>query len=145
PGYEQCVGEADQFGRVRERFRLVVGPQASMHGAVIVDGQRADASSTAQVPIPPDEDVPYQELSDGDPLPTWLIRLGSVNWNGPLQAFGESDADKLVEDRRYVGSVAAVVYGPAGIVQIAPRFTPPAPAAGERAAPVGEVVGPLHV
>lgn len=140
PGYEPCEGEVDQFGRLRERFRLLVGPRDDLHEAVVVDGQRVAASA-----MPADESVPYQELSDDDPPPTWLIRLGSVNWNGPEQEFGENDAERLVEERRYVGSVAAVVYGPGGIVRIEPRFAPAAPAAGERAAPVGEVVGPLRV
>jgi hypothetical protein len=140
PGYEQCEGEVDQFGRVRERFRLLVGPRDDLRDAIVVDGQQVDPPA-----IPADESVPYQELSDDDPPPTWLVRLGSVNWDGTQQEFGTNDADRLAEDRRYAGSVAAVVYGPAGIVRIAPRFAPPAPAAGQRAEPVAETDGPLHV
>jgi hypothetical protein len=140
PGYEQCEDEADQFGRLRERFRLMVGPRGDLHDAVVVDGQLVEPPA-----IPADESVSYQEFSNDVPLPTWLVRLGSVNWNGPQQEFGQNDPDRLAEERRYAGSVAAVVYGPTGLVRIAPRFTPPAPAAGQRAAPVAEVVGPLHV
>lgn len=139
PGYEQCEDEVDQFGRVRERFRLLVGPRDDLRDAIVVDGQQVDPPA-----IPADESVPYQELR-GDPPPTWLIRLGSVNWDGPHQEFGANDPERLVEDRRYVGAIAAIVYGPAGIVRIAPRFAPPAPAAGQRAAPVAETDGPLHV
>src|SRR6266508_2151786 len=46
PGYEQCDLES-QLGRVRERYRIVVGPQLTEHDAIVVAGRTASSSTTA--------------------------------------------------------------------------------------------------
>ena len=84
----------DQFGRVQENFRVLVGLQTSLHTPIVVAGQVATTSSTTSgssrtgITIPPDEAVPYQDLpsDDADPVPRWLIRLGSVNWDATQRA-----------------------------------------------------------
>jgi hypothetical protein len=150
-GYEQCQ-DGDQATRVLERWRILVGPQPLLHQDIIVAGQvvhPATGTPTGQgLTIPADESVPYQELPDQeDPLPRWLVRLGSVNWDGrPGQRrFVPSDPVHRNEERRHVGAVAESIFGPAGVVRIRPRLAPQPPAADARAADVAVVEGPLRV
>lgn len=155
PGYEQCDLDS-QLGRVRERYRIVVGPQLTERDALVVAGRTVTSSATSPattstgIVVPADESAPFQELPDpleGDLPARWLIRLGSVNWDGaPSQRrFVSADAAHLNEGRRYAGAVAGWVRGPAGRVEIGPRWQPPALAGDDQPSDVTIVHGPLRV
>jgi hypothetical protein len=122
-GYETC-DEAKQFGRLSETFRIVVDPVAPTHDSIIVAGKPASTppASPGSPEIPIDESVPYQELPDDEDAPLWLVRLGSVNWDGVNRKFIPAvPAERLVEGRRFVGIVAAEVLAPADSLRIMPR------------------------
>jgi hypothetical protein len=136
-GFESCE-DTSAMRRIVEGFRIVVDPGPVTHDPVIIDGQPAPGAFT----VPADESVPYQEFPDEtvtDPL--WLIRLGTVQWDGPNQAFVNAAAGRLNEARSYVGAVAASVLAPADALTITPRTPPADPDAGDFA----EVVGRLAV
>lgn len=126
--------------RVRETFRIVVGPQPSPHDALRIAGQNvspvgapvaAGMPVTAPPVVPPDESVPYQEFP-GAQLPVqWLVRLGSVLWDADAAnpdntkgRFFPADAGRLLEQRGYVGSVVSEVLAPAGAFTIKHREAP---------------------
>jgi hypothetical protein len=131
-GYEVCE-VADQYARIIETFEIVVEPKQPFHGDVIVGGK---ALQTAPFPppspppanpdltIPPDESVPYQELPDDQNQPRWLIRLGSVNWDGVNQQFITTTPDHYFEDRVYAGVIADRIFAPAEKLTISPREIP---------------------
>jgi hypothetical protein len=132
-GYEPCNGD-DAYTRVREGFRVVVEPKTPYHDKVEVDGRELeppadDASGAAAggvevadlLTIPHDESVPYQELPDDEDRPRWLVRLGSVHWDGS-QLIAD-DAGRLGEGRRYLGAVASQVLAPDGKLTLRDRRT----------------------
>jgi hypothetical protein len=129
PGWEQCLTD-DQFGRVQENFRVLVGLQTSLHTPIVVAGQTVATSSTSSgssltgITIPPDEAVPYQELprDDADPVPRWLIRLGSVNWDATQRAFLQGDPAVLAEERQYVSLIGERALVPRQQLLIMNRF-----------------------
>jgi hypothetical protein len=129
PGWEQCLSD-DQFGRVQENFRVLVGLQISPHTPIVVAGQTVTTSSTTSgssltgITIPPDEAVPYQDLpsDDADPVPRWLIRLGSVNWDATRRAFLQGDPATLAEERRYVSLIGERALVPRRQLLIRNRF-----------------------
>jgi hypothetical protein len=129
PGWEQCLSD-DQFGRVQEHFRVLVGLQTSLHTPIVVAGQTVATSSTTTgssltgITIPPDEAVPYQDLpsDDADPLPRWLIRLGSVNWDATARAFLQGDPASLREERQYVSLIGERALVPRQQLLIMNRF-----------------------
>src|SRR5438874_2180980 len=67
------------------------------------------ASTLSGITIPPDEAVPYQDLpsDDADPVPRWLVRLGSVNWDASpgARVFLQADPALLKEERQYVSLI----------------------------------------
>lgn len=131
PGYEQCVGTT-QFTRVRETFRIVPAPDPPTHDAITVDGQAAtrradvDPANPPAVIIPDDESVPYQELPLETDDPRWLVRLGSVQWDGTRNppAFVKDTANRLLEARHYAGLVSAHLLAPAAGLTVRDRSTP---------------------
>jgi hypothetical protein len=133
-GFALCEGDG-QFDRVRENFRLFVEPDAAVAepDGVIVDGQLAelpDPASPADLTIPADKSVPYQELP-ADHRERWLLRLGSVHWDGTK--FVAAAAGRLSEGRRYAGAVTAALLAPAAVLQVRDRASEsplPAGAAG---------------
>lgn len=142
PGFEQCQN-GNQFERVLETFVFVAGPQANQHADVVVDGQSVPVSATPPaLTIPEDESVPHQELPDEETSPRWLIRLGSVQWDGPNRRFiPAAPPERLSEARRYVGVVASDVLAPPVGLRIRPRAT----AADKDAADFAAVEGRLRV
>jgi len=128
-GWEQCLSD-DQFGRVQEGFRVLVGIQSSQHTPIVVAGQTVTTSFTTSgstltgITIPPDEGVPYQELptDDTDPPPRWLIRLGSVNWDAAGRQFLQADPQFLSEARQYVSLIGERALVPNHQLLIQNRF-----------------------
>ncbi len=149
-GWEQCEDGENQLTRVREQFRILVGRQDDLRSPIIVAGQsfydQAASSTAGALTIPPDESVPYQELVDDDPLPRWLVRLGSVHWDGRAgqRRFAGTDAVHLAEERRYVGIVAAELFAPGGRLRVRDRAAQP-PAAADETDDLAAVEGSLRV
>lgn len=120
-GYGSCDVE-NQYARVVESFKIHIGPQNPLHDPIEVDG-----TSVTPPTIPWDESVPYQELPDVSTNSEWLVRLGSVRWNGTKLI--ETTAERLKEHRRYIGSIASEIGTPAGTLLIRDRALPsPLPA-----------------
>jgi hypothetical protein len=134
-GYELC-DVADQFGRVQETFRIVVEPGQPTHDPIVIAGKDVDLPplpNQGGLTIPADASVPYQEFSDGENLPRWLVRLGSVNWDGtqhsfvPLPTDEQAKKDELLvrgAGRRHIGNITAEVLAPVGELRIRDRYAP---------------------
>lgn len=124
-GYEDC--SPGRFTRTVETFRLVVDP-VSTRADVVVEGLlAAPPPAPAGTPeIPADTSVPYQEPPVEPPLVRWLVRLGTVRWDGGARRFRPAAPGRLAEQRRYVGAVAADVLAPADTLRLA-RRTPTTP------------------
>ena len=119
-GFADCRdGEAT---RTVETFKIVIDPPVTA-SAVIVDGvPAAPPQAPSGTPeIPADMSVPYQELPVEPPLNRWLVRLGSLHWDGTVGRFRPAAAGRLSQQRTYVGAVAASVLSPAGTLTVAPR------------------------
>ncbi|HEX6160237.1 MAG TPA: hypothetical protein VF111_08740, partial [Thermoanaerobaculia bacterium] len=116
-GYAACEGDAGT-DRVRETFRIVIAPKPPLHAPILVDGIEVPEPTP---PIRPDS-VPHQELPD-TAATRWLVRLGSVLWNGTAQAFAGSAA-VLTEDRLYAGAVADHLLTPGSELHIRRRTEP---------------------
>ncbi len=116
-GYEVCDVK-DQFIRLRENFKIKVGPQTPPHDAVVIAGERKIPPT-----IPSDESIPYQELPEDGDNPRWLVRVGSVSWDGVNQKFLKAPTEVLlIAGRNYVGNVAAEIQAPVGELVIKDRF-----------------------
>ena len=123
PGYEVC-GTEEQYTRVLETYRILVGPQEPIHDPVIVDGRKAGVPpNQGYWTIPTDESVPYQELLYSEKEPRWLVKVGSVHWDGVNRKFVEATQGQLHEGRRYIGNVTAKVLAPVGELRIKDRNT----------------------
>jgi hypothetical protein len=124
-GYGQCDIN-DQTSRVRETFRIIVGPTSIDRDPIVVDGRDADAMTEVA-----DGSVPYQTFGDPTDAARWLVTLGWVKWfprplaNQPGDYFvapaTPEDKAKASSDRQYVGVVAESVLAPAGTLRIRPR------------------------
>jgi hypothetical protein len=129
-GYALCAG-SEQFTRTHETFRIVTNPDPPSHDSVTVGGQPAtrrkdvDPANPPAAVIPDDETVPYQQLPDEVDNLRWLVRLGSVIWNGSRKppAFGPNPASLLQKERQYTGLVGAQLVAPAGQLTIRDRNT----------------------
>ncbi|MBV1796826.1 hypothetical protein [Siccirubricoccus sp. G192] len=86
-----CEG-TETFARVDEGFRLFAGPQSTVlwdlaRASVIIGGEEAvpppPATARPEQPqLPPDGSAATQEFEAPDEIRTWLLRLGSVRWDG---------------------------------------------------------------
>jgi len=121
-GYTQCDQE-NQYGRVLETYKFVIDPPAKTDDGITVNGKKA--TPAAEPKIPNDESVPYQEFPDDNLNPLWLVRLGTVNWDGVNHIFVPAQPpERLNEGRRYVGVVAGELYSPGDELEIRPRALP---------------------
>jgi hypothetical protein len=111
--------EDNAFNRTVESFRIYIEPDDPQPTQVVVDGDETDASN-ADLRIPSDLSVPYQELPEGD-LDFWLIPLGGVRWDG--SQFIEAAAGRLTLGRQYAGLVGADLFAPAATLTIRDRYT----------------------
>lgn len=116
PKYGWGVCHKDQYGRVFEGFRLVVDPGKTTHDSITVDGKAAKAAD-----IPAGESVPFQEFPADSTDPLWLVRLGSVNWDGVARVFRPAAPGRLEEGRRYIRIVAEQVMAPAATLLLRGR------------------------
>lgn len=133
-GYAQCQTDANGTARRWiESFEVVIAPgTAAQPNTVVVDGKPVGAYDPSANPTPPKEtadplfvpsdfSVPFQELpTDEDGDPRWLIKLGSVRWDGSKLIA----SDRLDEERRYAGAVAATIYAPSNALTLRPRTEP---------------------
>jgi hypothetical protein len=144
-GFDVCEVE-NSLRRTVEGWRIEIDPGTRTHDDVIVDGRPIGPPPNTPVPgqlyLPPDLSTPYQELPVDDVVdPLWLVRLGTVQWDGPNQKFVPAATGRLNEDRGYVGAVAAELLAPAQSLTIRSRLAPIDPKATEFA----RVEGPLRV
>lgn len=114
-GFADCQDGAAT--RITEGWRIVVSPTPPERDDIIVDG--------AVMASPPDDlSVPFQELPEEPPGDRWLIRLGTVHWDGTQQRFRPAAAGRLNEERRYVGAIADHVLTPAATLDVRQRRRP---------------------
>lgn len=146
-GYTQCLDDAgtqgDQSRRWQESAEITIAPEpgTAIPDGVVIDGVLTepalsppyDTTKPEQaVPpqgnaryVPEDYSAPYQELpSDEEEDPRWLIKLGSVNWDGMKSRFLKSADERLNEDRQYAGAVADTLYAPSGTLTVRHRERP---------------------
>ncbi len=98
----------DQFARILETYRVVVEPDPTkLADDIIVSGSPAQPAD-----LPLDRSAPFQEFPDDRDDPLWLLRLGSVNWDGPNSKFIPAAPGKLGERRHYVRLVGREVMAP---------------------------------
>jgi hypothetical protein len=119
-GFADC--RDGQATRTIETFEIVIDPPLSTT-TVIIDGVAAAVPpAPAGTPeIAADASVPYQELPVEPPVNRWLVRLGSLRWDGTVSRFRPAASGRLDEERRYVGAVAASVLSPSATLTVAPR------------------------
>lgn len=132
-GYSSCETE-EPYGRVLETIEVIVEPREPYSEDLIVAGHafegatpRSDFESdeaAAQLIVPGDTSVPHQELPEVESRPRWLVRLGNVRWDGQKVIADDADPKRLLQDRRYVGSVAEHLVAPAGTLAIRDRRAP---------------------
>jgi hypothetical protein len=146
-GFGLC-GADNTMRRTAETWRLEIDPGSQIRDDIVVGGQVIGAPPTTPVPgtvyAPPDLSVPYQELPQEDvSRARWLVRLGSVNWDGadPVPQFIAAEFGRLDEGRSYLGAVAAELLAPQQSLTVRARLGPVADGALEFA----KVEGPLRV
>ncbi len=115
-GYDNCA-TTSQRTRVLESYRICVGTRTSTHDSVTVEG-----NAVPDADLPRDASVPYQEFPVAGEDDLWLLRLGSVHWNG--KKFVAAAAGRLNESRDYIGIVADEVLAPDGTLLLRDRSTP---------------------
>jgi hypothetical protein len=111
--------EDNAFNRTVESFRIYVEPDDPQPTEVVVDGDETGVTN-ADLRLPPDLSVPYQELPQDD-LDFWLIPLGEVRWDG--SKFIEAAPGRLTLGRQYAGLVGAELFAPAAQLLIRDRYT----------------------
>lgn len=119
-GWTDC--DQSQPTRAIETFRLVVDPVDAVT-EVVVAGEVAVPQPAAGGTIPADTSVPFQEPPEEPPVARWLVRLGSLLWDGVARRFRPAGG-RLVEGRRFAGVVAAEVLAPAETLRVARRTVP---------------------
>jgi hypothetical protein len=117
-GYEACA-DGDQSSRVRESYRIEVGPFTPSHDPVVIDG-----AQVADSDLPADLSVPYQALPEDDERAVWRVPIGMANWNGTdgfTSSAGPDDDQLRHQGRILVGAVAATVWAPEGTLEVRSR------------------------
>jgi len=132
--------EDNAFNRTVESFRIYVEPDDPQPTEVVVDGDETGVTN-ADLRLPPDLSVPYQELPQDD-LDFWLIPLGEVRWDG--SKFIEAAPGRLTLGRQYAGLVGAELFAPAASLLIRDRYTA-SPIADADAGVAVELEGSLQV
>jgi hypothetical protein len=123
-GFAPCI-DATSYSRVRETYRFAVGTIQPSHGDVIVAGKIARPKSVAAPDdpvLPDDESVAYQDFPEAERQALWLVRLGTVHWDGTVHKFRKvASADNLIEGRLYAGFVGSSLLSESNTLRIAPR------------------------
>jgi hypothetical protein len=122
-GFNSC--QEDQPTRTIETWDIRIDPAVTDH-VITVDGLDVvpAPAPTGKLVGPDDTSVPEQELPSDDPVTPWVIRLGTVHWDGSVQRLRPAAAGRLGEQRRYAGVVADHVLAPTPALRIAPRTAP---------------------
>jgi hypothetical protein len=143
-GFAPCTDEQG-YARIRETYRFAVGTISPSHGDVTVTGKiavPAAAAGTDDPILPADESIPYQDFPDIERQALWLVRLGTVHWDGTVHKFRKvASPDNLVEGRVYAGFVGGSVVAEGKGLRLAPRTAP----ADADAADFASVEGRLRV
>lgn len=112
-GYGSC-DVADQRGRVRETYKICVGPRTTTHDPITVAGDTVDDAHLLE-----DLSVPYQQFPAAGADDLWLVRLGSARWDGTK--FVAAAVGRLRESRTYIGAVARTILAPMAKLNIRER------------------------
>jgi hypothetical protein len=121
PGYELC-DVPYQFQRVRESYRVFVGPRPADDPLMVAGREVKQSSDPGNLIIPADMSIPYQEYPEEERIQRWLIKLGCVKWDGVNRKFLKAESQRLREGRRYVGTISSQVLVPAGKLRIKDRL-----------------------
>lgn len=123
-GFAPCT-DAESFSRVVESYRFLVGTIAPTRDELTVGGDIAKPAATAAPgdPIEPaDGSIPYQDFPDNDRQALWLVRLGSVHWDGTVRKFRPvASPDRLIEGRAYAGFIGGSVLAEGPGLRMGPR------------------------
>lgn len=126
-GFAPCT-DAEAYSRIRETYRFAVGTINPTHGDVAVGGKNAVPAAAAgpDDPIlPADESIPYQDFPDAERQALWLVRLGTVHWDGTVRKFRKvASPGNLVEGRVYGGFVGGSLLAEGQTLRVAPRTAP---------------------
>lgn len=126
-GFAPCT-DATAFSRVSESYRFLVGTIVPSRGDLTVGGDVAKPAATAAPgdPIEPaDASIPAQDFPDDERAALWLVRLGSVHWDGTVQKFRPVAApERLIEGRVYAGFIGGSVLAEGPALRLAPRTAP---------------------
>lgn len=126
-GFAPCT-DAEPFARIRETYRFAVGTISPSRGDAVVGGKNAvpAASAGTDDPIlPADESIPYQDFPDAERQALWLVRLGTVHWDGTARKFREvASPENLVEGRVYAGFVGGSLLAEGKNLRLALRTAP---------------------
>jgi hypothetical protein len=125
-GYEAC-DDTEQSYRVRETYRIEVGPFSPSHDPVVIDG-----APVQDADLPVDLSVPHQALPEDDERAVWRVPIGFANWNavdGFTKSAGAADDEQRRAGRVLIGAVAATAWAPEGRWELRSRGrAAPAPA-----------------
>lgn len=133
-GFAPCT-DAAAFSRIAESYRFMVGTILPTRGDLTIGGDIAKPAATAAPgdPIEPeDASIPHQDFPDDERAAFWLVRLGSVHWDGTVRKFRPAASpDRLIEGRVYAGLIGNSLLAEGPELRIAPRVTPADPDAAD--------------
>ncbi|MDH4165483.1 MAG: tail fiber domain-containing protein [Gammaproteobacteria bacterium] len=141
PGFERCDA-GDQYARVREGYRFVIGDVAAaeQRSPVVVAGQQIDAALAlrafdAAAARIEDASIPQQQLPDDNARARWLIPVGYVRWVAYPQGGGyfvdrnlvatDQGDERIRRVRRYAGAVAEALQAADGTIVLRDRSATP--------------------
>lgn len=141
PGFQRCDA-GDEFARVQERYRFVIGDKTGLdeRSQVVIAGQAIDADQAlknfdSNAAVIEDATVPHQQLPDDNTRARWLIPLGWVRWVAYASGGGyfvdrnvvatDSGDDRNRRLRRYAGLSAEAVQAIDGALVLRSRGANP--------------------
>lgn len=123
-GMVPCT-DAAAFSRVNESYRFIVGTIVPSRTDLTVGGEIAKPAATAAPgePVEPaDASIPYQDFPLDERAALWLVRLGSVHWDGTVRKFRPvASADRLSEGRNYAGFIGGSMLAEGPGLRLGPR------------------------
>lgn len=135
PGFGPCVS-GNNFARALESYVIEVGERdvAAMRDNIIVAGSsvKAEEAFRAFDPADPliyDASIPHQSFPDANAKQRWLLPLGYVRWRpnplasqpGQFKKTAPEDHAKSAAFRVLIGSVAAAIHAPEGVLRLKSR------------------------
>jgi hypothetical protein len=113
--YREEAGIGEEPARIRETFAIEAGnyAEADQHSPIAV------AFSAVEGDLPKDRSLPFQIFPDSTDPSHWLVSLGSVRWQPPVDgapgyfvARNEEDKKSSEASRQLAGVVAARIAAP---------------------------------